>query len=86
MYIKTTCYDTLDPMGLDAHEINLIMYDKKKGTVLAAELEELSTKTLKKQLYNLKVGMGKKISMNTFNKYMNSKDCSIGASSEDTDL
>ena len=87
-YIKTTCYDTLEELGLDPLELNLIMYDHVKKTAATVEIEEIIPNTLRKQLYNLAVGLGKKQKVAVVNKYLNSKDCSYGQEngSEKVDL
>lgn len=84
--LNTTCYDDMGVLGMDPEELNLVMYDRKKQRVLAVELEDFETRAVAKQLYNLKVGMGKKVRPQTFDKYLGSKDCSIGGAAEDGDL
>lgn len=87
-YLKASCYDDVDELELDPEEMNLVMYDLKTKQVLSAELEELNPFNLKRQLYNMKVGLGKKIKLTRFESFLSSRDCSGSdkAASDDTDL
>ena len=76
--VKTSCYDTMDSLGLDPEELNLVMYNRKKGTVTSLEVEDFSTASIKKQVEKLRTGLGKKLKLSLFESYIASKDCSYG--------
>ena len=84
--LNTTCYDDMKPLGMDPLEINIVVFDRKSKVLRTAEMEDLASQTISKQIYSLKVGLGRKINQSTFEKYLSSKDCSYGESVDDIDL
>lgn len=86
LVLNTTCYDDLDLLGMDAEELNLLLFDRKHQRVLGAELESLEARDLAKQLAGLKAGSGRKLKLQTVDRYLGSKDCSIGAGEPSGDL
>ena len=77
-FVKTSCYDTMESLGIDPEELNLALYDRKKATVTVVEVEDFSSQVLKKQIQNLRNGLGKKVKLSLFESYISSKDCSYG--------
>lgn len=86
--MKSSCYDDLDELELDPEEINIFLYDLKTKQVFTYEAEELNPFSLKRQLYNMKVGLGKKIKLTRFESFLSSRDCSASGRSDvdETDL
>jgi len=77
--LNTTCYEDLELLGMDADELNLLMFDRKKQRVLATELESLDPRDIGQQLASLRAGSGRKLQLQRVDRYLGSKDCSIGA-------
>lgn len=75
--MKYSCYGNLDELDLDGEEINLLLYDLKTKNVHSAELEDINPSTLRKQLYNLKVGLGKKFRLGRVESFLQSYDCDM---------
>lgn len=81
-YIRYSCYGDLDELDLDGEEINILLYDLKTKSVLSAELEDINAPTLRKQLYNLKVGLGKKLRLGRVESFLQSYDCDVQESAK----